>query len=160
MGQFSMEILGCAGSVLSGNQQKYGTAAGWQKKAIDDIYGGRNGNRPNTNDGSTYIGRGGPQVTGREGYREVGKRCGLDLVSDPELATLHKHQPAILAAFWSWKGLNDVADKGNFTKVVLKWNGGTNGLKDRKEKMAGNEPIINRLTNVASMMSTLENAVA
>ena len=123
-------------------QAKYGTAAGWQKKAFDDIYGNRMGNRPGTSDGSRYIGRGGPQITGRDGYREVGKRCGLDLENNPELASLPEHQPAILAGFWAWKGLNKYADKGDFLGCVKAWNGGTNGLADRKACLAGNAKII------------------
>ena len=137
-------------------KQKYGTAPGWQKKAFDDIYGGRMGNRPVTKDGSTYIGRGGPQVTGRSGYREVGKRAGLDLVGTPELASDAASQPAILAAFWSWKDLNGTADAGDFLSCVRKWNGGTNGWADRKARLAGNDPIIKRLTNVAALMPVLE----
>jgi putative chitinase len=135
---------------------KFGSGAGWQKKAFDEIYGNRMGNRPGTRDGSTYIGRGGPQITGRDGYREVGKRCGLDLVNDPELATRHEHQPAILAAFWSWKDLNASADAGDFKACVKKWNGGLVGFADRKSLLSGNDPIISRLINVASIMSTLD----
>lgn len=138
-------------------QGKYGTGLGWQKKAFDDIYGGRMGNRRGTSDGSTYIGRGGPQITGRDGYKEVGRRCGLDLVNNPELASLPEMQPAILAAFWSWKNLNPVADAGDFIGCVKKWNGGTNGLKDRRDLMAGNDPIIRRLTNVAVIMPRLDH---
>lgn len=137
-------------------KQKYGTRPGWQKKAFDDIYGNRMGNRPGTSDGSTYIGRGGPQITGRDGYREVGRRCGLDLVNNPQLASDPAAQPAILAAFWSWKNLNPFADAGDFVGCVKKWNGGTNGLADRKARMAGNEPIIRRLTNVATIMPRLD----
>jgi putative chitinase len=136
---------------------KYGTAKGWQMKAFDDIYGNRMGNRKGTSDGSTYIGRGGPQITGRDGYIEVGKRCGLDLVNDPGLATAPEHQPAILAAFWSWKNLNKFADAGDFIGGVKSWNGGTNGLADRKIQMAGNDPIIKRLSNVAALMPVLDN---
>lgn len=62
---------------------KYGSAPGWQRRAFDDIYGNRMGNRPGTRDGSTFIGRGGPQVTGRDGYASVGKRAGRDLVANP-----------------------------------------------------------------------------
>lgn len=137
---------------------KYGSKPGWQKKAFDDIYGNRMGNRPGTSDGSTYIGRGGPQITGRDGYREVGKRCGLDLVKNPELATAADNQPAILAAFWTWKDLNKHADKGDFLACVKAWNGGTNGLADRKVRLAGNEPIVRRLKNVSSVLSILDRS--
>jgi predicted chitinase len=138
-------------------RKKYGTGRGWRKRAFDDIYGNRMGNRPGTSDGSRYIGRGGPQVTGRSGYRNVGKRCGLDLVNEPELATLPEHQLAILAAFWSWKGLNRYADKGQFVRMVKTWNGGTNGLADRKQRMAGNDPIIKRLEYVTSTMPIFDS---
>lgn len=117
-------------------QAKYGTAAGWQRKAFDDIYGNRMGNRPGTSDGSLYIGRGGPQVTGRDGYAEVGKRIGVDLVSAPDLACNHALQPDICAAFWDWKGLNKYADASNFIGCVKLWNGGTNGLADRQKHLA------------------------
>lgn len=139
-------------------RKKYGTGKGWQKKAFDDIYGNRMGNRKGTNDGSTYIGRGGPQITGRDGYIKVGNLCGLDLVNKPELATLPEHQPAILAAFWTWKNLNKFADNGDFIGCVKAWNGGTNGLADRKAQMKNNDPIIRRLSNVAKFMPVLDNA--
>lgn len=135
---------------------KYGSAPGWQKKAFDDIYGNRMGNRPGTSDGSRYIGRGAPQITGRDGYTEVGKRCGLSLVENPELATLPEHQSAIIAAFYSWKKLERLADIGDFIAFVKAWNGGTNGLADRKSAMKGNDPIIARLKNVTSALPILD----
>lgn len=48
-------------------------------------YGGRMGNRPGTNDGYTYRGRGGSQTTGREGYERLQKITGLPLLEHPEL---------------------------------------------------------------------------
>ncbi len=135
---------------------KYGTAPGWQKKAFDDIYGARMGNRPGTSDGSTFIGRGGPQVTGRDGYAEVGKRSGLDLVNHPELASQFDMQPEICAAFWSWKDLNKFADRGDFTGCVKAWNGGTNGMADRRAQMVSNKPIIQRLQVVDDIKPVLE----
>jgi predicted chitinase len=135
---------------------KYGQAPGWQKKAFDDIYGNRMGNRPGTHDGSTYIGRAGPQVTGSDGYEEVGKRSGLPLKANPELACLPEHQPAILAAFVSWKGLNRFADTGNFVGGVKVWNGGTNGLADRRAMEAGNTAAIARLDIKADIMPAIK----
>ena len=117
-------------------QAKYGTAAGWQRKAFDDIYGNRMGNRPGTSDGSRFIGRGGPQITGRDGYAQISSRIGVDLVSNPERASDPLLQPDICAAFWDWKGLNKYADAGNFIGCVKLWNGGTNGLADRQKHLA------------------------
>jgi putative chitinase len=134
----------------------FGSAPGWQLKAFDNIYGGRMGNRPGTSDGSRYIGRGGPQITGRDGYEQVGRRCHLDLVNQPELATLPECQPAILAAFYEWKGLSDFADRGDFDGFVKAWNGGTIGLEDRKERLKGNNSVINRLRTVARTFSVMD----
>jgi putative chitinase len=138
---------------------RFGTADGWQLRAFDEIYGGRMGNRPGTHDGSLFIGRGGPQITGRDGYAAVGRLAGLDLVAHPELACLPEHQPAICAAFWTWKGLNRFADAGDFLGCVKVWNGGTNGLADRRAMMAGNDPVINRL-RVAADVTDVVNAIA
>jgi putative chitinase len=43
-------------------------------KLIDNVYGGRNGNRPGTHDGSAYIGRSLSQVTGRGNYEALGAK--------------------------------------------------------------------------------------
>jgi putative chitinase len=137
---------------------KYGSAPGWQKRAFDDIYGNRMGNRPGSSDGSRYIGRGGPQVTGRDGFQQVGRRAGLDLVTSPELASRLDMQPEICAAFWTWKNLNANADANDFLGCVKLWNGGTNGLADRKHLMAGNDPIIRRLAVVDDLKPILLDA--
>ena len=128
-------------------RDKYGTAPGWQKKAFDDIYGNRMGNRPGTSDGSAYIGRGGPQVTGRDGYRAVGLIAKLPLEAQPEMACLPENQPRVLAAFWSWKNLSALADNGNVETTVRPWNGGTNGLAERRAQYARIFPIVKALSN-------------
>lgn len=121
---------------------KYGSAPGWQVKAIDDIYGGRMGNRPGTHDGSLYIGRGGPQWTGRDGYAELERRTSLPALAQPSVAARHDVQPEVCAAFWAWKNLNRFADSGNFTGMVKAWNGGTNGLADRQARAVRIAPIV------------------
>ncbi|WP_441229389.1 hypothetical protein AB7828_03395 [Tardiphaga sp. 215_C5_N2_1] len=74
-------------------QRKYGTGKGWQIKAFNDIYGGRMGNRPGSSDGSNYIGRGGPQWTGRDGYAALERLTGLPAVANPEVASRLDLQP-------------------------------------------------------------------
>jgi putative chitinase len=139
--------FGSASTVAS----KFGSGPGWQLRLFDSVYGSRMGNRPGTNDGSRYIGRGGPQITGRDGYREVGRRAGLPLEANPELACKPEHQPAICAAFWSWKGLNRYADRGDFRTVVKLWNGGFNGMADRQNWLSKCRPIISSLEKVDYM---------
>lgn len=111
-------------------QQRYGTGPNWQLKAIDDIYGSRLGNRPGTSDGSTFIGRGGPQLTGRDEYSQISDAIGVDLLGHPDLATKPDLQPDIIAAYWKQKGLSRFCD-GNSVDIVgarHRWNGGENGL--------------------------------
>jgi putative chitinase len=140
-----------AGSVVA----KYGSAPGWQRRAIDDIYGDRMGNRPGTSDGSTYIGRGGPQWTGRDGYAALQRLTSIPALDNPPLASTLDLQPEICAAFWQWKNLNRFADAGDFAGCVHAWNGGTNGMADRRTRMAGNEPIIQRLAIVADQSAAI-----
>jgi putative chitinase len=108
---------------------KYGTGPDWRRNAFNDIYGTRMGNRPGTNDGFSYIGRGAPQITGRDGYAEIGRRIGVDLLSNPQKACDPDLQPAIVAAFWDWKKLSPLGDAGQVIVARERWNGGHNGLE-------------------------------
>lgn len=117
----------------------------FKTKLMNSVYGGRMGNRSGTNDGSQYIGRGGPQLTGRDCYSNVGRIVGIPLVTNPVLAEAEQNQPEIMAGFIDWKKLNAKADLGDFTGYVKVWNGGTIGLADRKKHLAQNKPIIDAL---------------
>ncbi|NWC11080.1 glycoside hydrolase family 19 protein, partial [Pseudomonas agarici] len=83
-------------------------------------------------DGSKYRGRGLIQITGRANYESCGKALGLDLIAAPEL--LEHPGPACMSAgwFWSARGLNALADAGQFTKITSRINGGQNGAEDRQ----------------------------
>jgi len=127
---------------------KTGSAPGdldFKRKLMNCVYGGRMGNRPGTDDGHKYIGRGGPQVTGFDGYVNVAKHGGVPIDRDAELATKPEVQPELLAGFWTWKGLNAVADGGGLKAVTKIWNGGFIGMADREAKLAGNDPVISKL---------------
>ncbi|WP_455910845.1 glycoside hydrolase family 19 protein [Pseudomonas putida] len=82
-------------------------------------------------DGSKYRGRGLIQITGRANYAACGEAMGLDLIYEPELLELPQHAAMSAAWFWSTKGLNTLADQGEFTKITRRINGGLNGLEDR-----------------------------
>ncbi|WP_439884432.1 glycoside hydrolase family 19 protein [Pseudomonas syringae] len=83
-------------------------------------------------DGSKYRGRGLIQITGRANYAECGEALGLDLISHPELLELPQHAAMSAAWYWSSRGLNSLADKGEFLLITKRINGGTNGLADRQ----------------------------
>ena len=83
-------------------------------------------------DGQKYRGRGLIQITGRANYMTCGEALALDLLKQPEL--LEKPQHACMSAAWFWatKGLNTLADAGQFDKITQRINGGQNGAADRQ----------------------------
>lgn len=84
-------------------------------------------------DGSKYRGRGLIQITGRANYAACGEALGLDLIDKPELLELPQHAAMSAAWFWKQKGLNDLADRGQFLTITRRINGGLNGVDDRIE---------------------------
>jgi predicted chitinase len=143
---------------------RFGTQPGWQLRAFNEIYGNRMGNRPGTADGSTFIGRGGPQWTGREGYEALARILPTLNPAIPKMtaeqaiayAVKPEFQPEVCTAFWVWKKLNGFADRGDWLGLVKAWNGGTNGMADRRARLAGNDPHIQRLEMVASVSSEVD----
>ena len=105
----------------------------WGPTAAQAKYEGRQdlGNTV-AGDGSKYRGRGLIQITGRANYMACGEGLGLDLIRQPEL--LEKPQHACMSAAWFWatRGINTLADAGQFDKITRRINGGQNGAADRQ----------------------------
>lgn len=92
----------------------------------------RLGNTPEDDgDGERYKGRGLIQITGRANYAACGAALGLDLLAHPEL--LEESVNACRSAGWYWqsRGLNELADKGDFRTITRRINGGLTGFADR-----------------------------
>ncbi|MFC4428017.1 glycoside hydrolase family 19 protein [Deinococcus navajonensis] len=83
-------------------------------------------------DGYRFRGRGWIQLTGRHNYRKFGARLGLPLEAQPDLAARPDVAARLAVAYWTDRGLNALADAGQFREITRKINGGLNGLADRE----------------------------
>ncbi len=107
-------------------------------RAADEVgigiqsYGDRLGNRPGTDDGWRYRGRGPIQVTGRANYRECGQTIGADLEAEPSLLELRSTGAASTA--WFWRKHKLTGYNGDVLAVTRRINGGTNGIDDRQRR--------------------------
>lgn len=98
-------------------------------------YADRLGNGPRTSgDGWRYRGRGLIQLTGRDNYRTAGHALGRDLEGQPDLV-LQPDVAALSAAwFWSSRGLNAPADRGDINAITRAVNGP--GMAGAGERLA------------------------
>jgi putative chitinase len=107
-------------------------------KLMDSVYGNRMGNRPGTHDGSTYIGRGLSQCTGRgqavppSGYIGVGLKTGLDVLNHPEILIAPATALECAVADFVLCGCLPFAEKGDVLNTTKRLNGGTIGLVERE----------------------------
>jgi len=89
-------------------------------------------------DGKRYMGRGLIQTTGRANYRATRDGLAAFVPNVPDFeavpALLERPDLAALSAAWYWhsRGLNALADAGDFVAITRRINGGTNGLADRQ----------------------------
>nr|WP_175725179.1 glycoside hydrolase family 19 protein [Burkholderia ambifaria] len=104
----------------------------WGPTPVQQRYEGR-ADLGNTQpgDGSRYRGRGLIQITGRANYKSAADALALPLVEQPELLELPSSAALSAAWFWNSRGLNDLADAGDFEAITRRINGGLNGQADR-----------------------------
>ncbi|WP_151813005.1 glycoside hydrolase family 19 protein [Acinetobacter junii] len=87
-------------------------------------------------DGTRYKGRGPIQLTGRANYRKYGRALGIDFESHPEMVSIPSIGLLVACKYWVNNGLNEIADRDDLSTITLRINGGTNGIEDRKAKLA------------------------
>ena len=86
-------------------------------------------------DGVRYKGRGLIQITGRSNYALCSTALygyPTKLLNEPELLEEPENACRSAAWFWQARGLNELADQGNFLLITKRINGGTNGYEDRQ----------------------------
>lgn len=93
------------------------------RKDLGNIYKG---------DGVRFKGRGLIQITGRTNYTLASNALGVDFVSRPELIEQPDFATMVSCWWWNMKGLNEVADTGDFREVTRIVNGWYNGFSDRE----------------------------
>ena len=103
----------------------------------EKVYNGRLGNdRPG--DGWLFRGRGLVQITGRGGYREMGRKLGIPLEENPDLACDPEHALKIACETWMAKQLagerdmNRLADVNKLEAMTYRINGGYTNIGDRQ----------------------------
>lgn len=79
-------------------------------------------------DGKKFAGRGWIQLTGRANYEYFGKRIGVDLINNPDLALTKQNSAKILAAYFKDRNVHKWCDEKDWEMVRLRVNGGYNGL--------------------------------
>jgi putative chitinase len=82
-------------------------------------------------DGVRFKGRGLIQITGRSNYQSLSNAFGVDFIQEPELLELPEWAVKSSLWFWKVKGLNKIADTGDFKLLTKRINGGYNHLKER-----------------------------
>lgn len=113
------------------------------KALANRAYAGINGNGDEASgDGYRYRGRGIIQLTGRANYGTAGAAIGHDLITNPDDASTPHVGSRVAGWFWKSRGLNELADAGDFMAITRKINGGLVGIADRREKLAKIERIV------------------
>lgn len=128
---------------------------GFARPLLNAMYGGRMGNRPGTDDGWNYVGRGGPQVTGLGAYADLQRATGLPAVANPDVVGAYGNQSTVIAWFFDWKKMGPIIDGGGLNASTKVWNGGYIGLEDRKRRLAGNAAMVARMPELIEMTKKL-----
>lgn len=105
--------------------------AGNPAKLAEKVYAGRMGNIRGTGMAFKYIGQGGAQTTGHDGFDGLAQVTGLDLLSDPQLVNDPRYFLDCAAADFVKCGCLPFAKRGDIESVTHHLNGGLTGLSDR-----------------------------
>jgi putative chitinase len=114
-----------------------------QRRIANEVYNGRMNNRVGTDDGWTYRGRGGSQVTGHDGYQKLGERVGLDLINEPDLANDPRNFLECAVADFVICGCLPFAAHDDISGATFHLNGGHIGLPERTVWLARWKAVLN-----------------
>jgi putative chitinase len=118
------------------NPAKAAQFAGHAQQIANEVYNGRMGNAPNSNDGWNFRGRGGSQLTGRDNYFKLGQRLSLDLLGNSALVNDPAHFLECAVADFIQCGCLPFAIHDDISGVTYHLNGGYIGLSKRTDWLA------------------------
>lgn len=104
----------------------------------NQVYNGRMGNHPGTDDGYDFRGGGYIGITGREAYQRYADYKNMSIEAAREYIQTTE-DGALDCAFWFfcvWKKLHNRAATATFRSIVIGINGGTVGIADRERYYA------------------------
>jgi putative chitinase len=112
-----------------------------KSEPVGTLYEGRK-NLGNTHegDGPKFIGRGVLQLTGRANYELYGKKLGIDLVGNPELACDPAVSVKIACQYFKDRKLDESADAWDLDRITLKVNG--TGKLHHEQRVAYSEKAL------------------
>ena len=113
------------------------------EKIANRAYRNRMGNGDEASgDGWKHRGRGAIQLTGYNNYYKFASDVYITV--DEAVEYLETFDGAVESGAWFWhnNGLNALADDRNNTAMTKRINGGTHGLKDRKERLIHNLEVL------------------
>ena len=127
--------------------------------ASGEAYEGRRGlGNTQPGDGPRYRGRGLIQVTGRSNYRQMGELLrssdAPDFEDFPEALEEPRWAAYSAAAWWHSRGLNELADSGQFDAITQRINGGQNGAEDRRARWARAKAALAAQTDPGATLPT------
>lgn len=103
------------------------------QKLANKVYNGRMGNRPGSNDGWSFRGRGGTNTTGHDGYFRLAQKMALDLLNDPDLVNRPDLFLECAVVDFVLCGCVPFAQKDDIRGVIYHLNGGFIGLRERED---------------------------
>ena len=117
-------------------------------------------------DGFRYRGGGLLQTTGRDNYRRMGQRCGVDFESRPDLVVSAEHALKPALGEWTEAKLNAFADCNDILSISRAINIGSarstaipNGMEDRLAWFAKVRPLIGRVEFAATAAESKDVSV-
>ena len=132
MGQYGINTQARKAAFLATILHESGSLNYTEEIASGVAYEGRkNLGNSEAGDGKKFKGRGLIQLTGRYNYTVASLATGIDFIKNPELLSEPENATKISCWWWHSKGLNELADRGDFRRITRIVNGGFRGWTDR-----------------------------